>query len=425
MPPIPTDGKLDATLAFLRDPYRYVSKTCDRLGSDVFETRLRFRKTVCLRGADAAALFYDTSRFDRQGAVPGRIVKTLFGRGGVQGLDGAAHRHRKAMFLSLLGPDRFGGLVERTAEAWRAAARRWERSGTVVLYDEAREVLARAVCAWAAVPLPDEEIARRTAELTRLFDGAGAVGPRHWASRIARRRADRWAAGIVEDVRAGRLRPPEGSVLRVVADHRDGEGDLLPPHVAGVEIVNVLRPTVALSVWVAFAALALHRHPEVRAEIAADGTAEAPGDAARRFALEVRRFYPFFPAVAARVRTGFEWRGYRLPEGQRVLLDVYGTDHDPRLWNEPEAFRPSRFAGREPTAFDYLPQGGGEHLENHRCPGEWIAIALLAQVARFLALEIEYNVPEQDLTIDFARIPARPRSRFVLADVRPGGRRPG
>jgi fatty-acid peroxygenase len=41
-------------------------------------------------------------------------------------------------------------------------------------------------------------------------------------------------------------------------------------------------------------------------------------------------FAPFFPAVAARVRRDFDWKGYRLPRGRRVLLDLYGTDYDPR-----------------------------------------------------------------------------------------------
>src|SRR3546814_4573317 len=100
MPQIPRDNRPDATLALLNDPYRFISKQCRAYGSDLFETRLMLRKTICMTGPEAARLFYDQSRFTRHGAMIGRIQKTLLGKGGVQGLDNEAHRHRKKMFRS-------------------------------------------------------------------------------------------------------------------------------------------------------------------------------------------------------------------------------------------------------------------------------------------------------------------------------------
>ncbi|WP_338666250.1 hypothetical protein VQH23_25910 (plasmid) [Pararoseomonas sp. SCSIO 73927] len=66
----------------------------------MFEARLLLRRTICMKGPEAAALLCDVDRFGRRGAMPVRIQKTLLGRGGVQGLDDAAHRHRKAMFMT-------------------------------------------------------------------------------------------------------------------------------------------------------------------------------------------------------------------------------------------------------------------------------------------------------------------------------------
>jgi fatty-acid peroxygenase len=60
-----------------------------------------------------------------------------------------------------------------------------------------------------------------------------------------------------------------------------------------------------------------------------------------------------------------------------------------------------------------VPQGGGDPRTGHRCPGEKITIALLAALVVRLA-ELDYDVPEQDLGISLRRIPARPRSGFVL-----------
>ena len=39
-----------------------------------------------------------------------------------------------------------------------------------------------------------------------------------------------------------------GSAAEQVAAHRDEHGALLPPRIAAVELLNLLRPTVAVSV---------------------------------------------------------------------------------------------------------------------------------------------------------------------------------
>lgn len=413
MPPIPRDEGFDNTLALLRAPYEFVGERCIRYGSDLFETRLLLRRTICMSGPEAARIFYDQGRFVRRGAMPGRIRGTLLGRGGVQGLDDEAHRHRKRMFMSLMTPERIARLAELTADELRIQAEQWVSMDRVVLYDALQEVLTRAVCAWCSVPLAEADVARRARDLALMFDAAGAVGPRHWQSRLARLRAEGWIANLIRQVRGGNLFPPQQSPLHVVALHRGRDGGLLPPLTAAVELLNLLRPTVAISVFMTFIAHALHQHPDCRQRLAAG----EPGYA-ELFVQEVRRFYPFFPAVAARARRDFDWKGYRLPRGRRVLLDLYGTDHDPRTWDAPDEFRPERFREWDESPFNFIPQGGGDHHQGHRCAGEWVTIELMKVAASFLAGRITYDVPEQDLRIDMARLPARPRSGFAISNLR-------
>ncbi len=119
------------------------------------------------------------------------------------------------------------------------------------------------------------------------------------------------------------------------------------------------------------------------------------------FVEEVRRFYPFFPAVLAKVRRSYEWRGYLFPEGRRVMFDLYGTNHDARNWRNPDRFHPERFADNAPTPFNLVPQGGDSHHLNHRCAGEWITIDLIKDAVRFLTREVRYEVPRQDLRQGF------------------------
>ena len=133
------------------------------------------------------------------------------------------------------------------------------------------------------------------------------------------------------------------------------------------------------------------------------------------FVQEVRRFYPFFPLTAARVRKYFEWQGHAFPQGRRVLLDLYGTNHDRRIWKEPERFEPERFLEHNVSPFDFIPQGGGDVRSGHRCPGEDVAVNLMQRTAEFLTHEVQYEVLEQNLEIDFSRMPALPESRFRIS----------
>ncbi|HEY0697687.1 MAG TPA: cytochrome P450, partial [Micromonospora sp.] len=151
MATMPRDSGPDNTLAFLRDGYRYISDRCDRLHTDVFATRLMLRPTICLRGREAAELFYDETRFQRAGAAPSRLQRTLVGVGGVQGMDDEAHRHRKAMLMSVVTPQRVRDLAETVRWVWLDRIDAWERAGRVVLYDEVGRILTRAVCDWAGV----------------------------------------------------------------------------------------------------------------------------------------------------------------------------------------------------------------------------------------------------------------------------------
>lgn len=410
---IPRDKNLDSTLALFLDPYEFISKRCRNYDSDIFETRLLLQKTICMTGPEAAELFYQPDSFVRQGAAPGRIQKTLFGQGGVQGLDDEAHQHRKKMFMSLMTTERINSLRELTAYWLQTYARKWATTEQVVLYNELHEILTRAVCTWAGVPLEDSEVCRRTGQLTALFDYAGSIGPKHWWSRVARKQSESWAEAIIEKIRAEQLSPSEHSAAHIIATHRDLNGKLLPSHVAAVEILNILRPTVAVSVFITFVAHALYKYPDCRERLCSDSGYTEP------FVQEVRRFYPFFPSVLAKIRHDFEWKGYRFPQGRRVMLDLYGTNHDPRTWEVPGEFRPERFQERKECPYSFIPQGGGEHHRNHRCPGEWIAVELMKTACEFLVGRLVYKIPEQNLGIDFSRLPALPKSRFIMSHVKP------
>ncbi|MPQ98008.1 cytochrome P450 [Modestobacter sp. I12A-02628] len=416
---MPRAPRLDATLPMLAQGYAWFPDRRRATGRNTLQTRVMGLRTLGLEGPAAAEFFYDERNVQRRTAMPEPVLSTLFGHGAVHTLDGEAHRVRKALFLTLLTREGVTDLVGRTAAAWDAAVPQWADRERVVLFQESAQVLTRGVSGWAGLTLDDDEVPAFAADLTAMVDGFATAGRRHWRARRARARREAWLAGVVQDVRRGATVARPGSALDVVARHRDLDGQLLHPRVAAVELLNTIRPTVAVAWFMAFSAHALHRWPEVAASLRAAGP-EQLGERgyAWAFAHEVRRFYPFAPFTGGRAARDLEWDGERVPAGSMVLLDIWGQDHDPELWEEPFAFRPERFVGREIGPFELIPQGGGSPVTGHRCPGEDLTIALLQTLVPRLAA-LRYEVPEQDLEISLRRIPALPASRVVLAGVRP------
>lgn len=409
---IPTDRGIDNTLSVLFEGYRFISNRCDRYRTDIFQTRLLLKKTICLRGEAAAKVFYDNEKFLRHKATPKRVQKTLVGEGGVQGLDGETHRQRKQIFMALMTPERMAQLMELIRQQWLAAAQQWERQDRVVLLDAAHEVLCRAVCDWSGVPLPEAEVKRRTQYLAATIDGVGGIGWRYVRGRQGRVQSEQWIKTILEQIRDRQLDVPADSAAYAFAWYRDPAGNLLDLQIAAVDLINVLRPVVAIARYITFAALALHEHPECRQQLKDDA------EYRELFTQEVRRFYPFFPFVAARTRQAFEWQEYHFPQGVRVLLDLYGTNHDPHLWEQPEEFRPDRFRQWDRSSFNFIPQGGGDYNVNHRCAGEGMTIDAIATTLDFLVNSIQYDVPEQDLEISLSRFPTMPKSCFIISNVK-------
>ncbi|TGE29898.1 cytochrome P450 [Hymenobacter metallicola] len=416
MQTIPRDSSLDSTLDVVREGFPFLWNRTRRLHSDIFQIRLLGMKTICLHGPEAAQLFYDPARFVREGAVPRRIQTTLMGLDAVQTKDGAMHRCRKDAFMSLMTDQSRRQLLQLLADEWQAAAAQWEQQPEVVLFEEAQEVLCRAACAWAGVPLKDKQARRRARDFGAMVDGFGGVGPRHWRGKRARTRTENWIEGIIKKIRKGKLPVVKGSAADVMAYLRDADGQQLDARMAAVELMNVLRPIVAIATYITFAAVALHEYPAYRGLLRA--THE---DYTEFFVQEVRRDFPFAPFLGARVREDFTWRGCQFAKGTLVLLDVYGTNHDPRLWHNPNLFWPDRFRNRPISPFDFIPQGGGHYENGHRCAGEWITIEVLKQAVTFLNTGLRYDVPAQDLRYSLTRMPTLPASGFVMRNVRVTG----
>lgn len=85
---MPQEKGIDHTFSLMREGYMYISNRCNSFQSNMFRTRLLGRKVICMKGKDAAELFYNNEKFNRKGAVPRRIEQSFFGENSVQTMDG-------------------------------------------------------------------------------------------------------------------------------------------------------------------------------------------------------------------------------------------------------------------------------------------------------------------------------------------------
>ncbi|NLK28832.1 MAG: cytochrome P450 [Clostridiales bacterium] len=404
---------LESSPMLLLDGYEFISKRCNRYGTDLFETRFMGQKVICMRGEEAARLFYDEDRFRRKGAAPKRIQKTLFGENGVQGLDAAEHKLRKMMFLSIMVPENVERLRRLTRKQWEIHAAKWEGMDTLVLFDEVQKLMCQVACKWAGVPLRRREIELRASDLGKMVDALGAIGPRYWQGRCARHRSEEWMRNMIDHIRSYSYHPRIGSAAHTIAWHYNTSGKLLSTQVAAVELLNIIRPIVAITTYIIFGALAMHQHPECRIMLK-----EKEKGYTDQFVQEVRRFFPFTPFIGARVKKGFLWKNHFFEKGTLVMLDVYGMNHDPRIWENPNQFNPKRFEHWKENPYVFIPQGGGDPKYGHRCAGESVTCEVMAESLLFLANRLEYRVPKQNLDYSLRRMPTLPKSRFIIQDIK-------
>ncbi|KAJ4851298.1 hypothetical protein Tsubulata_001169 [Turnera subulata] len=87
--------------------------------------------------------------------------------------------------------------------------------------------------------------------------------------------------------------------------------------------------------------------------------------------------------------------GYHVPEGTRLLINVWKMHRDPRVWPNPDEFLPERFLTahkdmdvRGPN-FKYIPFGGGRRI----CPGIYFALQELQMTLATFIQGLEFDKP--------------------------------
>lgn len=407
--------KLTDVTERLDEGYLLLSELRKEANAPVVKARLLNKEVIAIYGKEAAKKFYDSRNFKREGAMPKIVLKTLFGENGVQTLDGQAHEHRKTIFMDLMTPKR---MEEYHRILDKNLTQKLDRQqGQFELFDLAKDVLFRSICEWAGIDLSQltkKEVDQLAEYQISMISSAVTNPATHIKGIDNRKKSEKWAQSLIENARINPVAGKEDVALYAFAKATDDHGELLPIDVAAVELLNVIRPTVALTVWIALMGHALFSRPDIYQRLHAEFDQLQDS-----FIQEMRRYYPFFPMLPAFAIQDVEVDGYLIPKDSWVVLDLYGTNHDDRMIETPEVFRISRYLGKEKhisydEEYEMIAQGGGEFKTMHRCAGEWITLHTLRVFSDQLVNKYQFSIPEQDWSIPMNQFPTYPKSKALL-----------
>lgn len=317
--------------------------------------------------------------------------------------DGDFWKRQRRLMQPAFHPRGMRQMAQTIEQVVHAGIRRWEpasdRGEPIDVLEESIHLNIEIIVAALLGSAVDAERSARLLELTDLvFRG---MTKRVWTfflppwmpapGAAAYRRAIAALDEEIYDLIAVRRSEPgieqQGDLLAMLLSAKDAEtGEQMSDRQLRDEIFTLfVAGYESTATGVAWTCHLLCRNPEINGRLSAEldrvlsGRSPAYEDLPKltytqMVVNEALRHYPAFP-MYFRSATETDVVGpYTIPAGADIVVSPYATHHDPRYWDDPEAFDPDRFL---PERFGaearraYYPFGVGQR----RCIGEPMALA--------------------------------------------------
>jgi cytochrome P450 len=417
-PPGETRPSLARTHRFARDPLPLLLDLYERFGS-VFTVRVFHGNNVFALGPEAnhhITVSHAANYSWRDGGM-GDLMPLL--GDGLLTIDGDFHRSSRRIMLPAFHRERIEA-ARTTMEAETDAALARLRAGEPFDLSAWARELALRIAMRALFGLDPDRARAGGLNAAAEFEAALGFYARDYALQVlrgprtpwarmwaARGRLDRLILGEIAGRRASGARGED--VLSLLLDARDEDGEALSDRHVRDEVMTLLfagHDTTTSTV--AFLFYELARHPELVADDAFD--LDLAMD-------ETLRLYPaawigprrsIAPAVIA---------GVAVPGGVPVNYCSWASHRLPDVWDEPEAFRPERFAPgnreRIPKGA-YVPFGGGSRT----CLGMRFGQAEIRVIASRMLERFRLELAG-DATLEIRQMPTISPRRGLLVIPRP------
>ena len=420
LPPGPDAPAALTILRWIRTPFKLMDECQARFG-DAFTLRVPGLHGGLVVVSDPLAVkdVFALGPDEGHAGKANVVLKPFLGKNSLLLLDGAEHLRQRKMILPAFHGERMHAYgrtmlelahdtIDRFPVGKRFAVHRPMQSTTL-------QVIIRTVFGMEQGPRFTElsELLTRGLDVASwpgmLFDfvqrDLGPWSPWGRYLRLAARASELLRA----EIRSGREKGTAGrtDVLAMMLDARDEGGQPLEEDEIHDELVTLLlagHETTATALAWALRWILLDRDlvERLRAEIA--GTGGDPPKIAKLELLdatvkETLRLQPVVPMVGRVLQGPTRIGAIDLPAGSVVAPSIYLVHRRGSLYPEPERFRPERFLGFKPAAWEFLPFGGGLR----KCVGASFAVYEMKMVLAALLPRVDARLAVSSDRIRVAR----------------------
>jgi cytochrome P450 len=381
----------------------WVLDRCARRYGDAFT--LTFgpsgRKLVMLSDPEAVKAVFTAPPGVAPSAAGASPIAPIMGPSSVITLTGPEHMRQRKLLLPPFHGDRMREYAEVIVQATQRSMAEWPLGEPMKLSERTRaitlEVILRAVFGVEAERMgalrdaigglltPGQTLALLVGALRRPVEArpTGAIGraldrlDEVTYAEIARRREQ-------EDL------AERTDILSLLMLARDEDGQSMTDQELRDELVTLLlagHETTATAV--AWAVERLVRHPDKLGRLVAEIDADEGDEYMQAVISETLRVRPVVPMVVRVLRESLSVGGRELPKGARVVPSIYLTNRNPKVYDEPNEFRPERFLDKAPETFSWIPFGGGIR----RCIGASFATLEMKLILQTVLSELVPSVP--------------------------------
>ncbi len=407
------------TLHFGRDPHRFVAERRARYG-DVFKTHLLGAPTVFLLDEGGNGwIFRGEGDYLENHWNP--TTRRLLGGSCTAMLVGEEHTRRRRLLMPQFRHSAMSAFAPTFLRLAAAHYERWAAAGEpVTLIPANQKLVFELIVALLLGDDPSVDVAYLSRHFRLWTAGLAAVPVNlpittYGRALRANRKLRAAISGIVRRREGLREQPPD--LLGAILSIRDEDGRPLAHDEVVDEAHNQLFAGHDTTVTVMTnLMLQLAQRPDALARARAEASMlDSAAD------LEALRRLPYLNAVLDEsmravtpvigsfrvMRRDAVYRGYRIPAGWTVRLEIAGTHENGRVWPDPARFDPDRWldeAKRPPHS--YIPFGGGPRI----CLGANFAQAEMRVMLALLLRDYQWELePGQDLRYRHIPFP-RPRS---------------